>query len=336
MGYVVVGVIIVLSSIVIGQVVSSPRMVEIVFGYTPSVTIATLPVVAVRRGLDRQENLIMQLREYATSPVQAEAIAAGDVDIGGIGDTTLVALQASGVRVKFVAQLVDVSRAVELICRVDRGVREPKDLEGKVVGYTFGGLAHNLVARFFAEYGVDERKVRQVDAGPAGLVAAYARGDLDCIALWPPGLLQAKARVPSVRLHNGRWSFLPGREGPRKLMGSHSSVFATDRALRSQREALERVLRTLLRALRFVNTRRVEAADDVAAQLKVSRREVLEAFTLMEFKLSLDEEFYRDVYDTWMFFYRLGRLKTPPPPGLVGWVDDSILRGVDPSLVRRR
>lgn len=317
-----------------GAVNPGPRLQEVRFGYTPSVSIATLPVIAVKRGFDREEGITLRLELYATSPVQAEAIAAGNIDVGGIGDTTLVGLQAAGVRVKFIAQLVDVSRSVELICRSDRGVRSPKDLEGRTLGYTFGGLAHNLVARFFGAYGVDQGRVRQIDLQPAGLVAAYVRGDVDCIALWPPGLIQAKERVASDVLHNGRWSFMVGLKGPRKLMGSHSSVFATERAIREQRSGLVRTLRALRRALDFLKGNWERGAAMVADELKVTRREVLVAFRLLDYKLDLDEEFYRDVYETWLFFHQLGRLRAAPPEGLRGWVEEGLLREVDPRLVR--
>ncbi|MCZ7573288.1 MAG: ABC transporter substrate-binding protein [Ardenticatenaceae bacterium] len=306
---------------------------SLVVGYTPSVSIGTLLVLADAQGFDKEEGLDMTLQRYATSPVEAEAVAAGDLQIGGMGDTTIIGLEAAGVLVKMAAQLVDVSRQVEIICRQDRNITKPKDLEGKTIGYGFGGLAHNLVAKFISTYELNDSSVKQIDGKPAELVAAYVKGDFDCIALWPPGLFQAKEQVPSVRLHNGRESFIAGQEGPKNIMGSHSNLFATDKVIKEQPEAVQALMHALLKSIDFLHADPDQAAEIVAADFKVKPEEVRDGFDLLDFKLTIDEEFYQDMNDTAQFFYNLGRLKAAPPPMLKGWVDPTLLKQVDPSLV---
>ncbi|MFC0283152.1 aliphatic sulfonate ABC transporter substrate-binding protein [Camelimonas abortus] len=122
--------------------------------------------------------------EFQFGPPMLEAIGAGAVDVGAVGDTPPVFAQAAGANVVYAA--VSPASQHAILVRADSPVKSVADLKGKKVGIPKGSSAHNLVVQALAANGLAFSDIQPVYLTPADGVAAFARGSIDAFAVWDP------------------------------------------------------------------------------------------------------------------------------------------------------
>ena len=93
---------------------------------------------------------------------------------------TAVGLITRGVPIRIIANLTNKTPA-SIISFSDKGIKTPKDLEGKKVGMTAGDANHVLFPLFMRQSKVDASKVQQILFDPSSRNAALMVGQVDAI-----------------------------------------------------------------------------------------------------------------------------------------------------------
>ena len=177
--------------------------------------------------------------EFPAAAPLAEALNAGAVDAGIIGDAPLLFALASGAQVKAIA--VDKSDAygTAVLVNPDAPLHSAADLRGKRIATGRGSIGHYIALRALASVGLTEKDVEFRFLGPVDAKMALANGSVDAWATWEPytalSELSGQARV----LVNGRG-----------LSSGNSFLAATDKALAdpAHRAALQDYLARLAKA----------------------------------------------------------------------------------------
>lgn len=217
---------------------------KVVISYS-SRSYAFLPAqVAVAKGFFKDENLeplLIQMRSQVTVP----ALVSGEVQFT-LSFGNIIGSAMQGMPFKILAVLTD-KPLHSVIARPE--IKTINDLRGKRIGtQRIGGSDHLAAEAILQAKGLDLKEVQFVTLGgdEPVRVEILKKGLVDAICSVPPG---------PVRLAREGYNILGG---PKDLkIGSPISALAvTDSRLKSNREETKKVLRAVLRGLRFMHERK--------------------------------------------------------------------------------
>lgn len=142
--------------------------------------------------------------EFGSGPPLLEAMRAGAVDVGAVGDTPPIFAEAAGAPLFYAAAQPVTGAGQGLIVPKDSPLRSVSDLKGRRVAFVRGSSAHLFVVEALALAGLSPRDVTPVHLSPADAAAAFAGGALDAWVVWDPFLALAEAQQGARLLVDGR------------------------------------------------------------------------------------------------------------------------------------
>jgi ABC-type nitrate/sulfonate/bicarbonate transport system substrate-binding protein len=231
---------------------------KVIISYS-SRSYAFLPAqVAVARSFFRDENLeplLIQMRSQVTVP----ALISGEVNYT-LSFGNIIAGAMQGMPFKILAVLTD-KPLHSLVARPN--IKTMNDLRGKRIGTQRIGGSDQLAAEAILQAkGVDIKDVQFVTLGgdEPVRVEILKKRLVDAICTVPPG---------PVRLVREGYNLLGGPKDL-KIGSPISSIAVTDSRLKSNRDETKKVLRAVLRGLRFMHERREETIQIMSRWLSQS------------------------------------------------------------------
>jgi NitT/TauT family transport system substrate-binding protein len=217
---------------------------------------AFLPAqVSVARGFFKDENLeplLIQMRSQVTVP----ALISGEVNYT-LSFGNIIGSAMQGMPFKILAVLTD-KPLHSLVARPE--IKTINDLRGKRIGtQRIGGSDHLAAEAILQAKGIDLKDVQFVTfAGDEPVrVEILKKGLVDAICTVPPG---------PVRLSREGYNVLGGPKDL-KIGNPVSAVAVTDARLKNNRDEVKKVLRALVRGLRFMHERKEETIQIMARWL---------------------------------------------------------------------
>lgn len=129
----------------------------------------------------------VQWSTFTSGPPIVEALQAGKIDIGGVGNTPVIFGAASRANFKLVATLSQRQhRGDYLIVPTGSSIKGFADLKGKRIAYTRGSSGHGFLIQALARAGLKPSQVTLVDLTPSDSLAAFSSGKVDAWATWEP------------------------------------------------------------------------------------------------------------------------------------------------------
>jgi sulfonate transport system substrate-binding protein len=123
--------------------------------------------------------------EFTSGPPLLEAMNAGSIDLGAVGDSPPIFAQAAAAAVVYVAG-APVNNGQAILVKPDSPLRSLADLKGKRVAFTKGSSAHNVVIAALEKAGLSYADITPTYLSPADAGAAFARDSVDAWAVWDP------------------------------------------------------------------------------------------------------------------------------------------------------
>ena len=144
-----------------------------------------LVILRQQRRLDAL-NLAAEWVEFTSGPPMLEALNAGAVDFGAVGDTPPIFAQAAGADLLYVGAQPVIGASSAILVRSDGPIRTLADLRGRRVAFTKGSSAHNVILKALARAGLRPADIQQVNLQPADAGAAFRTGAIDAWSIWDP------------------------------------------------------------------------------------------------------------------------------------------------------
>jgi NitT/TauT family transport system substrate-binding protein len=298
---------------------SSSAADRITISYS-SRTYAFLPAqVAVVKGFFKDENIepvLIQMRSQVTVP----ALVSGEVDYTlSFGNIVTGAMQ--GLPFKIMAVLTD-KPLHHIVARGD--VKTIADLRGKRIGtQRIGGSDHLAAEAILQAKGVDLKDVQFVTLGADEpvRVEVLKNGLVDAVCVSPPG--------PN-RLSRQGFNILGGPKDL-KIGSPISGVATTDMRIKNNREEAKRVLRAVVRGLRFMHERQEETISIMARWLNQTPEVARDSYDLILPSFSTDGSTPDKTYEFAIESRKVAaKLEKPIPLAQVR--DLSLLREVQKEL----
>jgi len=156
-----------------------------------------------------------------------EALNAGAVDLGGLGDAPSIFAYAAGARVRIVAATRAVPADLAILVPNDSSIRTAADLKGKRVATTRGSIGHYLLITTLARAGLKVSDIKLEFLQPQDAKAALASGSVDAWSTWDPYVALGELRDHERLIANGVG-----------LSSGLSFQVATDAAIKTKRALL--------------------------------------------------------------------------------------------------
>ncbi len=177
--------------------------------------------------------------EFPAAQHLLEALSAGAVDVGGVGDAPFIFAYASGVNIR----AVHASRSsagggsVALLVPPGSPLKRVADLRGRKVATGRGSVGHYVLLRLLDQAGLKPSEVTIVFLSPGDAKAAFTSGAIDAWSTWG-------AYVGAATLHDGARILADGRG----LLSGYGFQVATPKAIAGKRPQLQDFLRRLDKA----------------------------------------------------------------------------------------
>ncbi|WP_050467100.1 sulfonate ABC transporter substrate-binding protein [Herbaspirillum chlorophenolicum] len=130
--------------------------------------------------------------EFSAGPVQLEALGAGSIDFGDVGEAPPIFSQAAGTPLVYVAATVPRPFVEAVLVPKESALNKPVDLKGKRIALNKGSNVHYFLVKLLEKHGLQYTDVTPVWLAPADARAAFERGSVDAWVIWEPYLAAAQ------------------------------------------------------------------------------------------------------------------------------------------------
>ena len=162
-----------------------------------------LPVIARQQKLIEQvlepKGVTISWVEFTAGPPLVEALNAGAIDVGWVGDAPPIFGQSAGSAIVYVAALPGNLDGEAIVTKEGSGIASVADLKGKKVAVGKGTSAHNLLVAALEKNGLAFGDIEAVYLPPPDAAAAFAADKVDAWSIWDPFLAIAETNFkPTV------------------------------------------------------------------------------------------------------------------------------------------
>lgn len=179
----------------------------------------------------------IEWREFPAAAPLLEALNAGAIDTGIVGDAPMIFAQAAGVPLKAIGAWRSDPVGTAIVVPAGSPIRTPADLKGKRIATGKGSIGHYLALVTLERAGLAASDAEIVFLLPADAKAAFVSGAIDAWSSWDP-------YTSLVRLVDGATVVADGR-GITTGLGFQ---VANERAIAAKRPVLEEFLGRLAAA----------------------------------------------------------------------------------------
>lgn len=295
--------------------------------------ISSQQIIADKLGYFKDEGLDLTSQLIESGPDIGPMVSGGSAPISIQTNFMDIILKSNGIDVKIVAPLAQIAGTQAVVGSKDLVLNSAKDLEGKTIGIPSGADVKIAIDNMAKELGVDASKIKYVNLAPSDAVVALQKGDIDAMAAWEPFITKA-IQAGGHFLLSGTKADLPEKKGDVNWMSVHTTIQVTDKYLSENPNTIKAILRALKKATDYINDNRTEAIKILAPELHLSEAELTEIMGRNVYSMSADDTFLNGSNGQGVMDYLLatGNIKTAPDAA--SYQDLSLLKEVDPSLVK--
>jgi len=300
-----------------------PTVSKIRFGVETSILSA--PVwVAEMKGYFQTEGLEVEIKEFDSGRTAFRTMLDADgLDIVTVAPTPIILSSFGRNDYAVIAVMTYTDNDSKVVARQDRGITKPVDLKGKIIGVTKGSTGHFFLSSFLNSIGLTNSDVELVDMKATEMAQALAEGRVDAISTWEPHIFNAQKLL-------GKNVMLFEDNG---LFREHFSLVASRNFIKEHANILERFLRALEKAEKFININREESINIVATRIGADINLVDKLWNDFEFNLRLDQSILINLEDRarWSISNKL--TEAQKEPDYLDFIYPDALKSVKPGAV---
>ncbi|HEY8805580.1 MAG TPA: aliphatic sulfonate ABC transporter substrate-binding protein [Clostridium sp.] len=273
--------------------------------------------VAKEKGWIEEElkklNVTVKWTSFAAGPPMNESFAAGQQDIGIMGDVPAIVAKASGQKTNVIANASYGEKTLALIVKPDSIIKDAKELKGKKVAYVKGSYGHHLLGLVLENAGLTLNDVESINLPVADISTAVTSGEVDAGVVWEPSLTKA--------VNAGQVKVLIDGTGIKR-----ANVFfiANENFAKSNPKIIEAYVKALNKASEYIKSNSKEAAKVIQPDINISANELANLIPKYNFSPIIDDEDIKELKDVEKFL-RTQKLTTTSV-NIDNFVDTQYLR----------
>lgn len=215
---------------------------------------------------------------FESGPPENEAFAAGQEDIGLIGDVPLLVAKSSGQETVTFAKLSAGETTVALTLPVDSDITDPAQLKGKKIAYVKGSYGQHFLGLVLEQAGLKFSDIEEVNLPNSDIGNAVATKQVDAGIIWEPGL--------SATLATGEIKILLDGTG---IKNNNVLFFATQSFANENPDALVAFINAVEHANQDIVEQPEEVAKSLTEEINLPEETLLELFKKYDFSTYLSQ-----------------------------------------------
>jgi ABC-type nitrate/sulfonate/bicarbonate transport system substrate-binding protein len=241
-------------------------------------TISALIYIAQDQGFFKRNGLDVSLEQYQTGVLAVIGLVAGKADAA---PATEFVLTIQGFKMQDLRAVAAISfpDAMEAVARRDRGVSNPRDMRGKLIGVTKPTIAAFFLNTFLSLNGILPSEVRIIDLNPADLVKTLTEGKIDAAACFPPFSDTMKRNLGVKAIS---WPIQNGQ-------AYHLIVIVEDELIKTRPRSVDSFLKGLIDAENFLKQDENRAKTIVERKLGIDPASIASTWSKTRFSVRLDQ-----------------------------------------------
>lgn len=197
-------------------------------------------------------------------------VGTGEIDFGTRMVPLVISAVAAGADLKVVAaggKTLEEAPHMKYFVRKDSGIRTPKDLEGKTIGFnSFGACAEFVTKTYLRQQGVDVNKINWIVVPDNQNEQTLETGNVDLAIIHPPHSGGASVNPQLLKL----WSDYDLDGG----LGGMAPYSAHGRFIREHPEATRDVVSAIAKAANWANANPDDARKLISERIKIALEKV--------------------------------------------------------------
>lgn len=269
--------------------------------------------VADKGGYLQAEGLEIESQVYNSGPMINEVLAAGQADVGIVGDVPAVLAAARGIPIKIVATVGGGNHRHRLMVPLESSMEELPDLRGKQLGIVLGSTAHSGYYHLMEKYNLNPQDITLVNLNPGDMPEALAANQVDAILTWEP--------IPSLIESRGlgrELTTLAETDNLYPVLALVNTSFA-----QKHPKKVEALIRGLRKAAEFITGEPQAACDIISEVTGLETAVALKALDHHYFGVYFSDEIMQELVDTAHFLVQMDTITTVPDMGT--FIDTSYL-----------
>lgn len=154
-------------------------------------------------GLIHQLPFTVKWSDFTSGPPMLQALSAGALDLGGVGDAPPVFAAAGGAKLAIVGALANNPNSAALVVPKGSSITSIKQLKGKRIAVAQGSSADYHLLTVLKQAGLSVHDVTLDYLQPAEALAALQSGSVDAWDIWAPFIQEATLQDGARTLVNG-------------------------------------------------------------------------------------------------------------------------------------
>ena len=257
--------------------------------------IATQPVpaiapifVAKKKGWLEEEvkaaGVTVKWTSFDAGPPMNESFAAGQQDIGFLGDSAAIIPRAAGHDTRIIGLSAASPQGLAVVVPKNSPITLPKELKGKKVAVVKGSFAHHLLVLVLKNNGLTVDDIQFINMTQADIATALAKGDIDAGAIWEPLITRLEEQGVAKVLIDGTGI----KKGLLVIVARND--FATQNP-----ELVKTFLKAYQRGSEFIKTNPREAAQLISDEVKTPPEQLVKVLAKFDFNSIVRDEDIREL-----------------------------------------
>jgi sulfonate transport system substrate-binding protein len=241
---------------------------------------SSLVMVAQERGYFIDNGLELKVDEFPSGKrALHDSFFRGDSDIALSSDVPVVMAALGQKDFLILASTFSANNLNSIIARKDAGIETAADLKGKTIGTQKASAVHFFLNLFLVEHTIANEMIESVFFKAEQFPDKLAEGAVDAFSMREPYISQAQQKLGDNYIVFEQ----PG------LYQQRDIVISNSRFVRDNPLAVERFMKSLLQAERFVLDHPAEAIGIISERLGVTRQSLESKWSQVSMRVVIDQ-----------------------------------------------
>lgn len=280
--------------------------------------------VAENKNYFQEEGLDVEIKEYQSGKLALLAMLKGeDVTVSSVATTPIMFNTFDRQDFQIIAIHTNSYNNIQLVARKDKGISSASDLKGKKIGTPKGSSPHFFLSTFLIYNGISLSEIEIVDIAPTNLLDALANNRVDAISIFEPYPCLA------MQLLSNKTILLPNQKIYQEMM----TFVAMKDFIKNHPQTLQKFLRAINKANKFIKENKEEAQLMVAQKLKLDEAIVRVLFPEYTYELFLSQGLLINLEDQAKWAIKNNLTDVKEIPNYLDYIYIDALEEVKPEAV---
>ena len=227
----------------------------------------------------KDTNIKVKWQSFKSGTLVNESFAAGESDIGVLGDVPAIIAKGSGQDIEIISNVAYGEKALAILISKESSIDNISQLKGKKIAYVKGSYAHHLLSIVLEKEGLTFKDIESVNLDAADIQGAINNGQVDAGVLWEPYItLGEKSGLEKVLVDGTN------------IKRSNLVSIAKKEYAENNEEVVEAFIKAYRQGCEYLNENPEEAAKIISKELNISEDDLIDIFKNLNYTEDINDD----------------------------------------------